>query len=179
MSTMTPLEAEHILDIVSAALQEEGELSVYLLSALHGYDVFQIDVALKLRLANEMLVLARRDEFEEKFTEGIKLYSAIPMQVLSLFVPDEKMAELKKLPRGSTEFVIETSRLMTAWLDYSTPPTIKDKRFADLETIESFGDYCKHVGAEDPLYWQKIYTRIGLEYTSTCPKGNYPASVCW
>jgi hypothetical protein len=50
----------------------------------------------------------------------------------------------------------------------------EDKRFASLETSSSFADYCRSVGAKDPLYWQKIYTRIGLEYTAESPRGNQP-----
>jgi hypothetical protein len=29
----------------------------------------------------------------------------------------------------------------------------------------------------DHIYWQKIYTRLSLEYTSSAPKGNDPVRI--
>ena len=46
--------------------------------------------------------------------------------------------------------------------------------YGKLETAESFAEYCKAVGVKDPLYWQKIYMRIGLDYTPESPQGNAP-----
>lgn len=39
------------------------------------------------------------------------------------------------------------------------------------ESIASFAGYCRSLGTQDSLYWQKIYTRIGLDYYSSIPKG--------
>lgn len=51
--TMTMTEAEEILDITSRALQDQSDLHYHRVSLLKGYDVFQTDKALKLRIANE------------------------------------------------------------------------------------------------------------------------------
>jgi hypothetical protein len=49
-----------------------------------------------------------------------------------------------------------------------------DPKLATLETLDSFAQFCKHIGASDSLYWQKIYTRLNLPYDKTCPRGNEP-----
>ena len=46
-------------------------------------------------------------------------------------------------------------------IDYPTM-TFKDKRLGDEECASSFGDYCSGLGTNDPIYWQKAYTRLGL-----------------
>ena len=169
---MTIMEAEQILDIVSIALQEETE-NPYLnpISALKGYDVFQIDMALKLRIAKEFLILVKKSDFEKSFSEGINLYEAVPLSILTGFVPDDELEKLSKLPPDSDEYREGKMKIHPEVLD-AQEATLKDKRFASLEMCSSFGDYCKHIGSEDPLYWQKIYTHIGLKYTSTSPQGN-------
>ena len=49
-----------------------------------------------------------------------------------------------------------------------------DERFASVETGSSFGEFCKTLGATEPNYWQRVYERIGIEYTSDSPRGNSP-----
>ena len=46
-STLTPKTAEPILDVVSEALQQNDGLPFHPRSSLKGYDVFQVDAALK------------------------------------------------------------------------------------------------------------------------------------
>ena len=150
MATMTIPEAEKILDIVSAALQDIQHRH-HPISALKGYDISQICIALKLQIANEFLYLADRDDFDSQFAEGLKLYGGIPWQIIR-FVPDNQVENI------------------------ITTPVFTLDDLSPLETPESFGDYCKHIGANDPIYWQKIYTRLGLEYTSASPRGNAVAN---
>jgi len=159
MATMTISEAEKIIDTVSVALEDTSHLH-HPVSALKGYDIYQICIALKLRIANEFLSLVGRGDFEERFADGLKLYDSIPWQIMMHFVPDDQVDSMR------AEGVFNP-------IDRSTM-TFKDKRLASDETGSSFGDYCKSIGSKDPIYWQKIYARIGLEYTSKSPKGNHP-----
>lgn len=131
-TTMTISEAEHILDILRSALESSD------CSRLKAYDLFQIDTALKLRIANEYLFLRRKDTFEEQFASGLKLYGGMPFKLGLLF------DEFNPIDSSTMDF--------------------KDKRVAALETASSFGDYCRSIRPEDPDYWKKIYARIGLEY---------------
>ena len=58
------------------------------------------------------------------------------------------------------------------------PATMQlDKRLASDETGSSFGDFCKSLGATEPNYWQHVYDRIGIEYTSDSPRGNRPVAI--
>jgi hypothetical protein len=65
---------------------------------------------------------------------------------------------------------------MAAFACFIIPPVFTLEDLSPLETPESFGNYCKHIGVNDPIYWQKIYTRLDLEYTSTSPRGNAVAN---
>jgi hypothetical protein len=159
MDTMTISEAEKIIDIVSAALQDTSHRH-HPISALRGYNIYEICIALKLRIANEFLHLAYRDDFDERFAEGLRLYSSTPWLIMR-FVPDDQADD------PFAEFPLMDSATMT----------FKDERLAQVEMASSFGDYCKSVGLKDPNYWQKIYARIGLEYTSRSPQGNDPVTV--
>ena len=156
---MTISEAKHILDIASAALQDTSHRH-HPISSLQGYDIFEICIALKLRIANEFLMLANRDNFEEQFAERLKLYGGIPWLIMMSFVPDEQADSVSA--KGVFNPIDPASM------------TFKDKQLASLETESSFGDYCRFVGAKDTDYWRKIYDRIGLEYTASSPKGNVP-----
>ena len=162
MTTMTISEAERIIDIVSTALHETNGPH-YPVSALKGYDVYQICTALKLRVANEFLLLTGREDFEEQFAEGLRLYDGIPWTIMRSFVPDNQVESLLAKPVFNP---IDGSNM-----------TFKDQRLASEETPSSFGDYCKYVGSEDPTYWKKIYTRLGLEYTPRSPRGNDPVKT--
>jgi hypothetical protein len=159
MATMTMAEAESIINILYAELQDTSHPH-HPVSALKGYDIYQICTAFKLRIANEFLLLVGRDDFEKQFADGLKHYDAGPGIVILSFVPDHQV---------DSPF----ADLVFNPIDPSTMK-FKDKRLASEETGSSFGEYCKSVGPKDPIYWQKIYTRLGLEYTSRSPKGNYP-----
>ncbi len=191
---MTISEAEHIIDIFAEALQKEQpnikgakEESYYWKhyryylprSILQGYDVFQFDIALKLRIANRYLFYANRNNFEELFAKEIKLCK-LPIAALGRFIPDALLAKLKhlaelsnKLPRKSPEFRKYEWPIMGE-VDAHEEWFITNKEFLSLETSESFGAYCRHIGANNPIYWQNIYTHLNLEYTTNSPKGNKP-----
>ena len=159
MATMTILEAEKVVDIVANALEATGHRHRPV-SALQGYDIYQICTALKLRLANEFLLSAHRDDFEQQFSDGLRLYDSTPWHVINGFVPDDQVD------------VIGAKRVFDP-IDPSTM-SLSDERLAAEETASSFGEYCKSIGTKDDLYWQKVYTRLRLEYTPTSPKGNDP-----
>jgi hypothetical protein len=155
MATMTILEAEEIIDIVTAALQDEGGHRGRPVSALKGHDIYDIITALRLRVANEFLQLAERSDFEEQYGAGLEFYDGVPWLIMSSFVPDDQVDNL--LARGVFNPIDPSSM------------TFKDKRLASDETISSFGEYCKSLGCNDPNYWMKVFARIGLEHTASSP----------
>ncbi len=169
-STMTIREAEEILDITSSALQDESDPYYHRASLLKGYDVFQIDKTLKLRIANEFLYFADRDDGDEKFAEGLNTYSGIAFSIPTLFVPDDQLARLEQLSPDSPDLFKTKLAISPSMLD--SDGNFKDSRLASLETTDSFGNFCRSIGASDPNYWKKVYERIGLEHMATSPPGN-------
>jgi hypothetical protein len=158
-STMTIQEADRILDVVSAALQDESHSHGHAVSALQGYDIFDIVTALKLRIANEFLLLSGRSDFDAQFSDGLRLYDSIPWQIMNSFFADDQVGQ------------IGAKRAMSM----VDPATMQlDKRFVSVETGSSFGDFCKSLGATAPNYWQRVYDRIGIKHTSDSPRGNAP-----
>ena len=185
MATMTIPEAEYVIDIVVDALDRHNDKidhwwqAYQSVSVLQGYDIFQIDNALKLRIANMYLIFSRSDNFEEKFSKEIA-WSQLPFFLLNVFMPEYVIAKIKKwdkdskaLPRDSFEYLERSSALMAETSAFEKR-YIEDEKYLSLDTSESFGDYCKSLGTNDPLYWQKIYTHLGLEYSSSSPSGNEP-----
>jgi len=158
---MTIEQAETILDIVSAALQDDSHpFGQHPVSSLHGHDLSTILIALKLRIANEFLQLAHQSDFERQFAEGLQLYDSIPWQIMRSFVADDEVGTIG-------------ARLVLSPID---PSNMKfaDQRVASMETGSSFGDFCRSIGPRDPNYWQRVYERIELEYTFKSPRGNAP-----
>lgn len=43
--------------------------------------------------------------------------------------------------------------------------------------LRSFYSYCKDVGSNDPMFWQKIYTKLGLRYTRLSPQETKPQPI--
>lgn len=128
---MTITEAEEILDIVSAALQDTGHRR-HPVSALQGYDLHQICTAPKLRIANERLQLAHRPDFEEQFAKELELYGGIPWLIMMSFVADD---EVDNLTAPGVFNPIDSSTLV-----------FKERRLAGMETASSFGECCKNLG---------------------------------
>ena len=149
---MTIAEAERILDLVSAALQDETHRGQHPVSALQGYDIFAIMTALKLRIANEFLQLSGRPDFDQQFADGLKLYDSIPWQIMQSFVADDQVGEIG-------------APLVMSAVD---PATMQlDKRFASVETGSSFGDFCKSLDPTAANYWRRVYDRLGIECTDS------------
>ncbi len=165
--TLTPETAETILDIMGEALQQDDGLPYHPRSSLKGYDVFQVDTALKLRTANDLLLLTTMGR-EAELDDRVKQVESVALHVYTLFVDDAERNKLLTVPRGSREYTSLNMKMSPA------PSAIKDPKLGKLELLSSFAKYCRHVGAKDPLYWQKIYTRLDLPYSKACPRGNDP-----
>jgi hypothetical protein len=158
MTTMTVSEAHYVVFDIVAAEVANGRRGHFHhpVSALKGYDIVGICAAFNLLVANEFLLYADREVFEEKvgeekFAAGVRLYETGPLNVVgSKFVADDQVDVL--VAKHAFKF--------------------DDQRFLSQETASSFAEYCRRLGADDPLYWQKVYSRLELEYTSDSPRGN-------
>lgn len=167
---MTLLESENILDIVSEALLAESISSFHPLSSLKGFSLYEIDTALKLRCAHEYLYLSLKGNYSDEFESIKNKFGGIPFSIESLFVEDSKLQKLQQLEPNSREYRSYKIKISPNPLNSSFE--FKDQKSGELETIDSVCNYCEYLGNSDKLYWQKIYTRIGLEYTSDSPSKN-------
>ena len=116
----------------------------------------EICTAFNLLVANEFLLYADRDVFdekvgEEKFSKGVELYASVPSGVVGTFVADDQV-DVASLPEDAFE------------LDDPLIP-IPEKRHRPSPSIADSS------AQDDPLYWQKVYVRLELEYTSASPTG--------
>lgn len=174
ISNMSIDEAEDVINIVSDALQESKNAYLLPTSLLKGYNVYGIITAFKLRVAREFLWVINGGMSMEDFDKGIEyLYDSALLQIISRFVPDNRLNELRSLKPGTLEYRAKQSEIERDCIDIDENG-FKDEKLSSLETVKSFSDFCKTIGGHDPLFWQKVYTRIGLIYNQDSPKANYP-----
>lgn len=152
LTTMTLQEAEHIIFGVVLVAMEDKRHRYRPISALKGYDMHQICVAYKLVIANQFLGFAHRKDSLKEFENHTQGAGALLLAIQTTFVPDDHVDDV----------------VATGVFDSLDP------QFLSEETPDSFGRFCVSVGADHPLFWQKVYTRLGLEYNEKSPKGNNP-----
>lgn len=145
-------EARKIVGVVGDALQMPASADLYKpASFLKGHSPTQIAQAFKLLAADQYLALGGTHG-DATFNQAIAAYDSALYLVFSTFVPDSEFQEYCKLEFGSAAANAMRSR-------FSAP-----ERIPNVETVGSFVNFCRHVGATDPLYWQKIYTHLGLNF---------------
>ena len=120
------------------------------------WDLLHIDAAFKLRIAWEYLKLAGRPDFEAIWKDGLTHYGSGLWHVASFFVRDFQAGDLG----ADSAFDI---------LDEETL-ALKEP-MASMETAASFGAFCESLTPEEPRYWERVYERIGLDYTLDSPSG--------
>jgi len=152
LKTMTVQEAEYIIFEVVLVAMEDKRHRRKPISALKGYDMHQICVAHKLVIANQFVGLAHRKDSLKEFENYTNGASALLVAIQVSFVPDNQVDDV--VAKGVFDLM--------------------DPQLLSEETPDSFGRFCVSVGADNPLFWQKIYTRLGLEYNDRSPKGNDP-----
>jgi len=161
-------KAEEIVKVFSIALQgKKTTLPVRRKSDLKGFTLSEIDTACKLIIARNYLEFNGTPEGDDLFKKVVGNFGFSIYGIFTLFVDDEEFNELEKMDRSSTDYKKKLSTLVSKGANENNP---EYQKFLQLETMESFGNFCRHVGKDDPLYWQKIYTHLGLRYDPDSPK---------
>lgn len=75
-----------------------------------------------------------------------------------------------RIPKSSPDFPLAVSAAVGARLVNEVFKADWDACLK-AESIRPFYAFCWSLQADDPLYWQKVYTKLGLPYDDTCPKG--------
>jgi len=175
VNTMTIKKANFILDVICDENLDKTSREDHQIFAIGGYNEFQVNIALKLNIANEFLLLSqifeKDDELEKAFSNALSNYEHLYLDILEDFGTIYEIDDLYETDPDSIEF----KQILTNIRHRQTGLVNKDGVLFDKDSIESltsFGNYCKLLGVKDPDYWQKIYNRLGLDYTTSCPNGN-------
>ena len=158
LKSMSVKKSDEIMTLYFALMAKFGEDSstIYPYSALKGYDIFDIDNALKIFLANQI----HRKYLSEAEIIKLRNWGGQGLWTFNTsFAPDEFVYKLNKLEKHSTEYWNMKDDFIL------NPPTGMVKIFydEDKETTESFFDFCLSLGREHPNYWKEVYNRLGIE----------------
>jgi hypothetical protein len=155
-------KAREIVDVFGKALEGKNTtLPVRRKSELKGYPLLEIDTACKLIIAVKFLEFTGKQECDDLFKKVVGHFGFSIYSLFTLFVEDDEFNELNKMDRISSDFKKRIGILMSKGVDESN---LIYQQFLRFESMESFGNFCHHIGPDDPLYWQKIYTHLNLPY---------------
>jgi len=176
-NTLTIRKAKFIFDVICDENLDKSSRKDHQIFAIGGYNEFQVSMALKLNIANEFLLLSqifeKDDTLEKAFSNALSNYEHLYLDTLEDFAT---IYEIDNLYKTNTES-IEFKKILATIRRRQTGAWTKNGAFLNddfIESLTSFGNYCKSLGVKDPDYWQRIYNRLGLDYTTSCPNGNKP-----
>lgn len=158
---MTLDSADKIAQFVVDTVARQSAQPVRRKSELRGHAFEDITKALKLRVAREYRQCANDPSAYRDFLKRVDSYDVVNISVWSEFVDDHKVQAVASLDPASREHKIEMLRLATSWQD---PSNHEYQKWLKQETITSFANYCRSIGADDEDYWQKVYAHLGLAY---------------
>jgi len=161
-------KADEIVNVFQTAMLNVGKINPYLFvrkSELKGFSISEIAIALKLLVARKYLFST---DSPDEIANLKKVVGASDFCLSSIYIfkEDEEVDELESLDKDSVEFREKLHSLIG--VDKNTS---EFKKFLELETIESFLNYCQYIGKTDPLYWEKVYSHLGLHYHLYTPIG--------
>jgi hypothetical protein len=163
---MTLNSAEEITSYVTNLIATKPPDACCRLSQLRGHTLPEIYNAFCLIIATQRQIgsydPSSRAVSREYADRADMLFGALSFAVLC----DADMDRLAEMQKDSPEFT-------RAFLDaiYRRREQSEAELKADREAFVTFHDYCWSIESADPLYWQRIYTRLDLPYGETCPTG--------
>lgn len=158
-------EAEQIVKEFGKALEgKDTTLPVRRKSDLKGLTLLEIDTACKLIIARNYFEFTGTPKGDALFEKVVGNFGFSIFGFFSLFVDDKEFNELVKMDRSSIDHKKKVSTLVSKGANENNPDY---QKFLQLESMESFGNFCRHIGRDNPLYWQKIYTHLGLPYNTS------------
>ncbi len=176
-NTITIKNSYEIIDVIGEPEFDNSARKNHHVFANIGYSEFVVSQAIKLGLANEFLLISSRinekSKAEKLFSGSFRHHESDYLFNLEDFMSYDEMDHLFDLKFESSEFRQALNKIRCELAEFKE----KDDSFFNeifFESITSFGYYCISIGVSDPNYWENIYDRIGLNYTSNCPNGNEP-----
>lgn len=162
-------QAEQVVQTLATTLSRKSSILVHRMSELKGYSFDEITIAMKLRVAREYQQCADDPTALAEFRKRVdSVYGPLAAGMRSQFVADSKIDAFGHLSPDSEEFKFAMTQLMPAWRDENDPDY---QRWLQEETIVSFASYCQYIGGNDPLYWHRIYTHLGIPFEPNSSQG--------
>ena len=161
---MTLDKSEELVNMYSRLLGREPMPMAYRMSELGGYTVTEMGIAIQLQAAFEYQAYGHKPSSSTKFEERLHTYRS-GARLLMKFLPN---SEFDKLAHLSNQDRDDALCMLTSDLMFGEAEPLGEFKGID---IDSFLDYCRQIGANDSLYWQKIYTHLGLPYEPNSPCG--------
>lgn len=157
---MTLKEAEEIsrhVTMLVASRPPNGQLRV---SQLRGHRLATIRSAFALDIAKQRQVAGNDPKLRE-ISRAFADKSEFLVGTLFLILCDEDVDRLERLERGSSEFNAVHRAASLKRLDQVQ---LEEQEMLSQESLDSFDNYCWSLAPNDPLYWRKVYDRLGLSY---------------
>ncbi len=156
--------ADEIIKIFSdkLILRDENNIHYYPYSVFKGYDIYDIENALKLLTAYRVYNSAKLNE--QKLSEFKKYASEDGGAVFTFFrafIPNNIYKQLIKFPYGSAEYRQKEFELL---YDEEMPKEMRKFFSMESETVESFLDFCLQLDRTNSNYWPTVYSRLNLIY---------------
>jgi hypothetical protein len=174
---MTLDEAERLCELVTTVCSEDRPAGVHRLSRLRGYSCQDVDTAAKLLIAHRWALASehsgsgeREKEMREHDTADldwhVDWYTRFQVMLPAMFADDELVDRLEQAPAKSDEWYSTLLSIKSAPA-HDVPAS---KAWLSTETPESFATFCRSLDGSDRLYWQTVYTRLGLRHPSAPAK---------
>lgn len=164
---MTLDQAHNIVEIATDAFASKPRNNFCARSKLHGHSFVEIAKAFSLVIAGRRQIAGEDNEMKaacEKFADlAGELIASLEMMVIA----DEEFTRLANFPDSSPE----RQRTLLEIVHSRNDSANEEQELRKEETSTSFNLFCWALDYQDHLYWQKVYTRLGLSYDEGSPVG--------
>lgn len=156
LTKMSLETAEEIISLYTDLCSKEApsnKYKVFKYSDLKGFDIIDINNAFKISSAYQVFDLG--SENIDKIKEFIKSAEMVVGGFSFFFAPDEvakKIIELDKKNKDATKEYLLLRRLLPK------------RDIEDLESIESFFNYCISIDRQNENFWELVFNRLRIQF---------------
>jgi hypothetical protein len=164
---MTLKEAKKISGLVTDIFAQKPKNGYLRESQLCGYSLFDIHHAYALVIALRRQLAAYEPNMKSEAYKYADLVAGLVVSVPAMVLPDQEVDRLTQIPNDTNEYKRIKMGIIVEQINRWNSNPVWGKQ----EAIDSFNKFCWLLDPKDTLYWQKVYTHLGLPYDSDSPKG--------
>jgi hypothetical protein len=164
---MTLEEAKKISGLVTDIFAQKPRNGYLRESQLCGYSLFDIHHAYALVIALRRQSAAYDPNLKSEIDKYADLAAGLVVSIPAMVLPDQEAARLAQIPNESDEY----KRIKMGIIVKQINRWNLDPVWGKQEALDSFNKFCWLLDPKNILYWQKVYTHLGLPYDSDSPKG--------